>query len=60
MTIVRGLTPKQRREFMKDLLGSGLLTEDERDLAVIESRRGGSTRPLNEFVASMRRKGRLR
>jgi hypothetical protein len=60
MTIVRGLTPKDRRKFFEDLLGSGLLTEDERDAAVIESRRGGPTRPLNEFVTSMKRKGRLR
>jgi hypothetical protein len=50
MTIVRGLAPRQRREFLKELLGSGLLTEDERDAAVIESRRGGPTRPLKEFV----------
>jgi hypothetical protein len=60
MTIVRGLTAKDRRKFFEGLLGSGLLTEDQRDVAVIESRRGGPTRPMKEFVASMRRKGRLR
>jgi len=60
LTIFRGLARRQRREFLKELLGSGLLTEDERDVAVIESRRGGPTRPLKESVTSMLRKGRLR
>ena len=60
LTIVDGLGSRQRREFFRALLRSGLLTEDEQDVLVIESRRGGSTRPLRDFVDQMKRAGRVR
>ena len=60
LTIVGGLNRKDRRELVRGLLDSGLLTEDEQDRLTIESRRRDRTRPLGDFVADMRRKGRLR
>ena len=60
LTIVGGLKPRERKEFLRGLVSSGLLSEDEQDVLVIESRRGGPTRPLKDFVADMKRKGRLR
>ena len=60
LTIVGGLNRKDRRELVQGLLDSGLLTEDEQDRLTIESRRRDRTRPLVDFVADMKRKGRLR
>ncbi|MDO8632212.1 MAG: hypothetical protein Q7R41_17145 [Phycisphaerales bacterium] len=60
LTIVGGLNRKDRREFVRGLLDSGLLTEDEQDRLTIESRHRDRTRPLADFVADMKRKGRLR
>ena len=60
LTIVGGLNRKDRRELVQGLLDSGLLTEDEQDRLTIESRRRDRTRPLADFVADMKRKGRLR
>jgi hypothetical protein len=60
LTIVKGLKPKERREFLSELLRGGILSEDEQDLLLIESRRGGPTRPFHQFVGEMKRKGRLR
>jgi hypothetical protein len=59
LTIVKGLKANERKQFLRGLVSSGVLTEDEQDVLVIESRRGGPTRPLDEFVREMRRKGRL-
>jgi hypothetical protein len=59
LTIVKGLNRKARRQFLQRLLESGLLTEDEQDRLVIESRRRDPRRPLENFVANMKRKGRL-
>ncbi len=59
VTIVQGLSRTARREFMRRLVESGMLSEDEQDLLVIESRRRGRTRPLTNFVRDMQRKGRL-
>ncbi len=60
ITIVQGLSRKSRREFVRRLVESGVLSEDEQDLLLIESRRRGRTRPLNGFVREMKRQGRLR
>ncbi len=60
LTIVKGMSAKERRQFVQELLSSDILTEDQRDSLVIESRRGGPTRPLEKFVDDMKRKGRLR
>jgi len=58
-TIVSGLRQKERREFFARLVTSGILTQDEQDILVIESRRKAPTRPLDEFIKEMKRKGRL-
>ncbi len=60
LTIVSGLKKKERREFLTRLITSGVLSEDEQDILVIESRRGEPTRPLDKFVKEMRKKGCLR
>jgi hypothetical protein len=60
LTIVKGLKRQERREFVDGLLSSGVLSEDEQDSLVINSRRRGSTRSLDQFVREMKRKGRLR
>lgn len=60
LTIIGGLKKKERREFLTRLFTSGILTEEEQDILVIESRRGEPTRPLDEFIKDMRKKGRLR
>ncbi len=60
VTIVQGLSRTARREFIRRLVESGMLSEDEQDLLVIESRRRGRTRLLSSFVRDMQRKGRLR
>ena len=59
LTIVDGMGLRQRREFFQTLLHSGLLTEDEQDTLVIESRRGGPTQPLRDFIKQMKRGGRV-
>jgi hypothetical protein len=59
LTIVSGLRQKERREFFARLVTSGILTQDEQDILVIESRRKAPTRPLDEFIKEMKRKGRL-
>ena len=46
ISIIKGLEPKKRRSFFKRLVSSGVLTEDEQDILIIESRRGGPTRPI--------------
>lgn len=60
LTIVSGLKKKERREFLTRLITSGVLSEDEQDILVIESRRGEPTRPLDKFVKEMRKKDCLR
>lgn len=60
LTIVRGLSRKNRRDLVRGLLDSGVLTEDDQDRLLIESRRRDQTRPLADFVDEMKRKGRLR
>ena len=60
LTIVRGLKKKDRRDLLRGLLDSGILTEDQQDGPVIESRRHDRTRPLGDFVKELTRKGRLR
>ena len=42
--------PAERRQFVRELLSSGVLTEDEEDALVIESRRGGPTRSLEDVL----------
>ena len=59
LTIVDSMGLRQRREFFQALLHSGLLTEDEQDTPVIESRRGGPTQPLRDFIKQMKRGGRV-
>lgn len=59
LSIVSGLRQKERREFLTRLIASGILTQDEQDILVIESRRKAPTRPLDEFVKEMKKKGRL-
>ena len=59
LTIVDGMGSRQRREFVPALLRSGLLTDDQQDTFVIESRRGGATQPLRDFVKQMQRAGRV-
>jgi len=59
LTIVQGFTRRDRTDFVKGLVSSGLLTKDEQDILVIESRRGDSTRSFNRFVSDMKRRGRL-
>lgn len=56
LTIIKGFDPRKRRIFFKKLVGSGLLTEDEQDILIIESRRGGPTRPIEEVAERIRRK----
>lgn len=60
LTIVKGLKREERRQPADGLLSSGVLSEDKQDSLVIESRRGGPTRPLDQFVREMKKKGRLR
>ena len=60
LSVVQSLSQKDRRQFLRGLLDSGLLSEDDQDRLVIESRRRDRTRPLGDFVAVMKRKGRLR
>jgi hypothetical protein len=60
LTIVKGLKPREREQLVRELLESGVLGEDEQDALVIQSRRGGRTRPLDSFVRDMKRKGRIR
>jgi DNA-binding transcriptional regulator YhcF (GntR family) len=59
LTIVRGLKERERREFLTRLVRSEILTKDEQDILVIESRRKAPTRPLDEFIKEMKKKGRL-
>jgi hypothetical protein len=59
LTIVRGLKERERREFLTRLVRSEILTKDEQDILVIESRRKAPTRPLDEFTKEMKKKGRL-
>lgn len=58
LTIVRGLKEKDRRGFLARLIMSGILSKDEQDILVIESRRKAPSRPLDEFIEEMK-KGRL-
>jgi len=60
LTIVRGLKQKDRKDLVQGLLDAGVLSEDDQDRMVLESRRKDRTRPLNDFVKDMKRKGRLR
>jgi len=60
LTIVHGLSRAQRKQFFRGLADSGLLTKDEQDRLVIESRRRDRTLPLTDFVTEMKRRGRLR
>ena len=60
LTIVRGLNRKDRKDLVHGLLRSGVLTEEEQDRMVLESRRRDRTRPLDDFVKEMKRKDRLR
>jgi DNA-binding transcriptional regulator YhcF (GntR family) len=59
LTIVRGLKERERREFLTRLVRSEILTKDEQDILVIESRRKAPSRPLDEFIEEMKKKGRL-
>lgn len=59
LTIVRGLRERERREFLTRLVRSEILTKDEQDILVIESRRKAPSRPLDEFIEEMKKKGRL-
>jgi hypothetical protein len=59
LTIVRGLKERERREFLTRLVRSEILTKDEQDILVIESRRKAPSRPLDEFLEEMKKKGRL-
>jgi len=60
LTIVRGLNRKDRKDLVQGLLSAGVLSEDDQDRIVLESRRKDRTRPLDDFVKDMKRKGRLR
>ena len=60
LTIIQGLEPRKRREFFQELLNSGMLSRDEQDILVIESRRGGPTRPLEKVARNMKRKSSRR
>ena len=59
LTIVNGLSQKDRKQLVRGLLDAGLLSEDDQDRMVIESRRKDRTRPLADFVKDMKQKGRL-
>lgn len=59
LTIVQGFKRHERSDFVRALVSSGMLSADEQDILVIESRRGGPTRPLDTFIKDMKRKGRL-
>lgn len=60
LTIVHGLSDKDRKQLVRGMLDAGLLSEDQQDQIVIESRRHDPTRPLADFVNEMKKKGRLR
>lgn len=60
LTIVRGLNRKDRKDLVQGLLSAGVLSDDDQDRMVLESRRKDRTRPLNDFVKDMKRKGRHR
>ncbi len=60
LSIVHGLSPRDRKQLVRGMLDAGLLSEDEQDRIVIESRRRDRTRPLSDFVKEMKQKGRLR
>jgi len=60
LTIVHGLSSRDRKQLVRGMLEAGLLSEDEQDRIVIESRRRDRTRPLADFVKEMKQKGRLR
>jgi len=59
LTIVRGLKERERGEFLTRLIRSEILTKDEQDILAIESRRKTPSRPLNEFIEEMKKRGRL-
>jgi|KBSSwiStaDraftv2_1062776.scaffolds.fasta_scaffold5951325_1 hypothetical protein len=60
LTTIKRLKAGQRRELLDELLASKLLSKDQQDALVIESRRGGPTRPLSSFVGDMKKQGRMR
>ncbi len=59
LTIVKGLSARERTELIEALLASGALTPDQQDALVIARRRGGRRRPLEAFVRDLRRQGRV-
>jgi hypothetical protein len=56
LKIIQGLEPRKRRKFFRELLNSGMLSKDEQDILVIESRRDGPARPLEQVARNMRGK----
>ena len=55
-TVIRGLGPKKRQELFKKLFSEGMLSKDQQDIMVIESRRGEPSRPLEEVAERLRSK----
>ncbi len=60
LTIVEGLSTRERTEFVIALASSGVLTKDQQDILTIESRRKDRTQPLDRFIRKMKQQGRLR
>ncbi len=55
-TVIRGLEPKKRQELFKKLFAQGMLSKDQQDIMVIESRRGEPSRPLPQVAERLRNK----
>ncbi len=57
-TIIRGLDRGKRAQLFKKLIDRGVLSEDEQDILVIESRRHEPSLPLEEVCERIRNKKR--
>jgi hypothetical protein len=59
LSIVKGLPERDRKDLIRGMISSGVLSEDDRDIAVIESRRRGKKKPLAGVIRKLQQEGRL-
>lgn len=52
LTVVQGLSRRERRDLVQGMFEAGLLSEDEQDRVTIKARRKDRTRPLSCFLKS--------
>ncbi len=58
LEIVREMDDEERRELIRQLLDSNLISEDEEDALIIDSRRNDPTKPYRDFLEELRKEGR--